>query len=78
MENTYAASGRGAVKLFNDDGTLITDAAPFAEGDSFEIVVSATGYKDLSFTYKKASSDDPTQKVKYRFSGKSNQDSGRD
>ena len=60
---SYAASGRGAVKLFNDDGTLITDAAPFAEGDSFEIVVSATGYKDLSFTYKKASSDDPTQEV---------------
>ena len=60
---SYAASGRGAVKLFNDDGTLITDATPFAEGDSFEIVVSATGYKDLSFTYKKASSDDPTQEV---------------
>ena len=60
---SYAASGRGAVKLFNDDGTLITDAAPFAEGDSFEIVVSATGYKDLRFTYKKASSDDPTQEV---------------
>lgn len=60
---SYAASGRGAVKLFNDDGTLITDAAPFAEGDSFEIVVTATGYKDLSFTYKKASSDDPTQEV---------------
>ena len=60
---SYAASGRGAVKLFHDDGTLITDAAPFAEGDSFEIVVSATGYKDLSFTYKKASSDDPTQEV---------------
>ena len=60
---SYAASGRGAVKLFHDDGTLITDAAPFAEGDSFEIVVSATGYKDLSFTYKKASSDNPTQEV---------------
>lgn len=59
----YAVSGRNAVKLFNDDGTLITDAAPFAEGDSFEIVVTATGYKDLSFTYKKASSDDPTQEV---------------
>ena len=59
----YAVSGRNAVKLFNDDGTLITDAAPFAEGDSFEIVVTATGYKDLSFTYKKASSDAPTQEV---------------
>ena len=69
---SYAASGRGAVKLFNDDGTLITDAAPFAEGDSFEIVVTATGYKDLSFTYKKASSDAPTQEVNTFFSGKSN------
>ncbi|WP_461881992.1 hemoblobin-interacting domain-containing protein, partial [Fusicatenibacter sp.] len=57
---SYAASGRGAVKLFNDDGTLITDAAPFAEGDSFEIVVTATGYKNLSFTYKKAATDTPT------------------
>ena len=64
---SYAASGRGAVKLFNDDGTLITDAAPFAEGDSFEIVVTATGYKDLSFTYKKASSDAPTQEVNTSF-----------
>lgn len=32
---TYAASGRGAVVLFNEDGSLKTDAAPFAEGDSF-------------------------------------------
>ena len=60
---SYAASGRGAVKLFNDDGTLITDAAPFAEGDSFEIVVTATGYKDLSFTYKKAAKEDPAQEI---------------
>ena len=60
---SYAASGRGAVKLFNDDGTLITDAAPFAEGDSFEIVVTATGYKDLSFTYKKAAKEDPVQEI---------------
>lgn len=60
---SYAASGRGAVKLFNDDGTLITDAAPFAEGDSFEIVVTATGYKNLSFTYKKAAKEDSVQKI---------------
>ena len=60
---SYAASGRGAVKLFNDDGTLITDAEPFAEGDSFEIVVTATGYKNLSFTYKKAAKEDSVQKI---------------
>ena len=60
---SYAASGRGAVKLFNDDGTLITDAAPFAEGDSFEIVVTATGYKNLSFTYKKAAKGDSVQEI---------------
>lgn len=59
----YAVSGRNAVELFNDDGTLITDAAPFAEGDSFEIVVTATGYKDLSFTYKKAAKEDPAKEI---------------
>ena len=59
----YAVSGRNAVKLFNDDGTLITDAAPFAEGDSFEIVVTATGYKDLSFVYKKAEKEDPAKEI---------------
>ena len=59
----YAVSGRNAVKLFNDDGTLITDAAPFAEGDSFEIVVTATGYKDLSFVYKKAAKEAPAKDI---------------
>lgn len=59
----YAVSGRNAVKLFNDDGTLITDAAPFAEGDNFEIVVTATGYKDLSFVYKKAAKEDPAKEI---------------
>lgn len=59
----YAVSGRNAVKLFNDDGTLITDAAPFAEGDSFEIVVTATGYKDLSFVYKKAAKEDLAKEI---------------
>lgn len=59
----YAVSGRNAVKLFNDDGTLITDAAPLTEGDSFEIVVTATGYKDLSFVYKKAAKEDPAKEI---------------
>lgn len=50
----YPATGRGAVKLIKEDGTIDTTQAPFAEGSSFEIKVSATGYKDtLSFTYEK-------------------------
>lgn len=46
--------GKGAVKIIKEDGTIDTTQAPFAEGSSFEIKVSATGYKDeLSFTYEK-------------------------
>jgi LPXTG-motif cell wall-anchored protein len=59
---SYAASGRGAVVIINADGTLKTDAAPFAEGDTFEISVSATSYKnDLTFTYttKTAETENP-------------------
>ena len=47
----YKASGRGATVIINKDGSIKTDAAPFAEGDSFEITVSATGYLPQSFTY---------------------------
>ena len=50
----YPATAKGAVKLIKEDGTIDTTQAPFAEGSSFEIKVSATGYKDeLSFTYEK-------------------------
>lgn len=50
----YPATGKGAVKLIKKDGTIDTTQAPFAEGLSFEIKVSATGYKGaLSFTYDK-------------------------
>lgn len=50
----YPATGKGAVKLIKEDGTIDTTQAPFAEGSSFEIKVSATGYKEeLSFTYEK-------------------------
>lgn len=50
----YPATGKGAVKLIKEDGTIDTTQAPFAEGSSFEIKVLATGYKDvLSFTYEK-------------------------
>ena len=50
---SYAASGRGAVKVINEDGSLKTDATPFAEGDTFEIVVTSTGYPEVKFTYTK-------------------------
>ncbi len=50
----YTASGRGAVIIIKEDGTIDTTAAPFAEGSEFEITVAATGYADtLSFTYVK-------------------------
>lgn len=48
---SYAASGRGATKLINTDGTLITEAAAFTDGTSFDIVVTSTGYPELKFTY---------------------------
>ena len=47
---SYAASGRGAVKVINEDGSLKTDATPFAEGDTFEIAVTSTGYPEVKFT----------------------------
>ena len=57
----YAASGRGFVKIINQDGTLVTDAAPFknaAAGTEFTITVTATGYTTpLTFAYKVAGED---------------------
>ena len=47
----YRATGRGATVIINEDGSIKTDAGPFAEGDTFEITVSATGYLPQSFTY---------------------------
>ena len=47
----YRATGRGATVIINEDGSIKTDAAPFAEGDTFEITVSATGYLPQNFTY---------------------------
>ena len=51
----YAASGKGAVKIINEDGTINTEAAPFAdakEGQEFEIEVTAAGYENnYKFTY---------------------------
>ena len=48
---SYAATGRGAVVIVKEDGTIDTTTKPFASGDSFDVTVSATGYKDVSFTY---------------------------
>ena len=53
---SYAASGKGAVKIIKEDGTIDATAKPFAnakDGQEFEIVVKATGYEnDYTFTYK--------------------------
>ena len=49
----YAATGKRKIILIKEDGTLDLTAAAFAEGNKFEIEVTATGYKTLSFTYEK-------------------------
>lgn len=41
------------MKVINEDGSLKTDATPFAEGDTFEIAVTSTGYPEVKFTYTK-------------------------
>ena len=51
----YAATGKRAVKIIKEDGTIDTTAAPFKDaenGQGFKISVKATGYaKDYEFTY---------------------------
>lgn len=51
----YAATGKHAVKIIKEDGTIDTTAAPFKNaknGQEFKITVKATGYaKDCEFTY---------------------------
>ena len=51
----YAATGKRAVKIIKEDGTIDTTAAPFKDaenGQEFKISVKATGYaKDYEFTY---------------------------
>lgn len=51
----YAATGKRAVKIIKEDGTIDTTAAPFKNaenGHGFKISVKATGYaKDYEFTY---------------------------
>ena len=54
-ETEYAATGKRAVKIIKEDGTIDTTAAPFKDaenGQEFKISVKATGYaKDYEFTY---------------------------
>lgn len=51
----YTASGKGDVKVINEDGSINTEAVPFAdakEGQKFEIEVTAAGYENnYKFTY---------------------------
>ena len=48
----YEASGKRAVKLINEDGTLVTTADALKAEGTYNIVVTATGYnKTLEFTY---------------------------
>ena len=64
---SYEASGHDATVIVNEDGSIKTDAAPFANGaGDYQIVVSATGYKDLEFTYTVAASE---EEYKYVYAG---------
>ena len=47
---SYAASGRNSVAIIKSDGTIDLSTTPFAEYGDYSIVVSATGYPDLSFS----------------------------
>ncbi len=51
-DTAYAASGRGAVELIENNGAIKTDAAPIAKEGSYDITVVSTGYQSLNFTYK--------------------------
>ncbi|MGN0294836.1 MAG: hemoblobin-interacting domain-containing protein, partial [Lachnospiraceae bacterium] len=59
---SYAATGRGAVVIVKEDGSIDTgvqDGAVFGENGAYEITVSSTGYHDLTFTYTKEEAAEP-------------------
>ena len=60
----YAPSGRGAVVIIEENGTIKTDAEPLAGKESCEIQVTSTGYLPLTFTYKSAARIDTTALTK--------------
>lgn len=51
---SYAASGRGAVVIINEDGTVKTDAAPLEGKATCTMEITSTGYLPLKFTYSTA------------------------
>lgn len=57
---SYTASGRGAVVIVKEDGSIDLTASPFAapDGGPYQIVVKATGYQDLGFTLAAAVAGD--------------------
>ena len=48
-DQEYAVSGKGAVKIVQEDGTL--DYSKTAVNDGDTVVVSAAGYPDVTFVY---------------------------
>jgi hypothetical protein len=65
---SYSASGKGAVKIIGDDGTIDTsitsgrESTPvFSGADSYTIIVSSAGYSnDLEFTISTATTEATT------------------
>jgi hypothetical protein len=48
-DKSYAATGKGAVKLVLESGAIDLTADPFAESGSYSVTVTSTGYPDLTF-----------------------------
>ncbi|MDO4287382.1 MAG: S-layer homology domain-containing protein [Eubacteriales bacterium] len=46
----YAASGRGATIVVNEDGSITIPAKAEAQDGKYEVVISATGYTDVTVT----------------------------
>lgn len=61
---TYAATGKRAVVIINEDGSLKTDAEPIKDIGTYEMKVASTGYKELSFTYVNQPSEPVKETIK--------------
>ena len=50
-DRNYIASGKHAVKIVQEDGSFDLTAAGMTESKDYEVVIKATGYQDLAFTW---------------------------
>ena len=87
-DKSYSASGKGSVKLINDDGTINESVtAKDKEGNEKTtdyiksgdvITISANGYADITLTYGKAADEPTTEPVVKKSKGDVNGDKNVD